>query len=175
MIHGLSDPYLPPASQLESSHPVAVGGPSARIAGVFLALNATILAVVSVWNILPLTAGLPTASIVPLVAPPIVLLLVDWMLAVPLLRGSVRYRVLIWIRAVLAVVIPTAVTCGTYVNLKNKSPEVAAQLMQAIDRAVAHRILFALTLFLLVTPRSSRARLVSGLVCFVAYEVFLFF
>jgi hypothetical protein len=124
---GSPDPYAPPASVESAASIVGGRGASARVAGSFLALNATVLACFSMRNISGRTLGLSMAPLVAAFGPSIVVLVVDWLLAVPLPRGSVRFRIVTWIRAALSIAFPVALAWSSYAVLKHNSPGLAEQ------------------------------------------------
>jgi hypothetical protein len=172
MTSAFPDPYLPPGSDLER-HVPAVGdkGASARLAGGFLALNAISWAGFSLRNMWPQATApsMPTVATVAMLVPTAFFLVTDGLLAVPLLRGSVRFRVLTWIRAALSIVFVLLAVSSSYHFLKERSPELAQERLRSLDRRLVSPSLFAATLLLLVTSRPRRWRLVTGLACIAVY------
>jgi hypothetical protein len=168
------DPYAPPASEVEGPAPAAASaGASLRVAGAFLALNATLLTALRLSRIWgqPVFQDQPAASLVFMLAPSMVTFVVDWLLAVPLLRGSARFRIVTWVRAALAVA-SSALTLLSYAALSKMSQPKADAVVANLGIQLFTGGLFAAALLLLVTRQPSRRRLIGGSVCIVGYALF---
>jgi hypothetical protein len=169
------DPYRPPGAQPAFGAQVSsTGQRSARLAGAFFTLNAILSAVILLvstrrrMNAFPL----PALNIVALVAPGIAAVVGDGLLAIPLLRGSVRFRVITWMRGVLSLVLPLAAYSMSAVARRHGLFAMGRVEMLIMGRLVVRGGLLAAGLLLLVTTRPSRPRMVAGAISLLGHLCF---
>jgi hypothetical protein len=167
MVPRVPDPYLPPAVDLNVVPPVPnEDGLAARVAGGFLLLRAVVSATTALWRIVEQKSwerpGIAWAAMsVPTVLP----LVVDGLLAAPLLRASVRFRVVTWVRALLAVMFPLAFAVGSVISPRLASRGPAGFYLQT----GLTTCFFAAGMILLVQRARLRWGLVAGIACLLLY------
>jgi hypothetical protein len=172
------DPYRPPIE--ENAGPPAPGtdegGVAARMAGAFLLLRALRLLNLGWFKVVDALDG-PGGPrvVVATVAAVTVSLVIDVLLAMPLLRGSVRYRVATWARAGLSVAFPLLQGA---VFLIFRSRQELAPATRVMRDSFAHNTLpaalFAAALILLVHRGRRTWRLAAGLLGVAAYVSVVF-
>src|SRR5687767_2337466 len=159
------DPYAPPGSNVDGALPPSTfPATSARIAGVFLAIDALVVSggrALRSWQ-RTTEQGVPDLAIAWSVAPLILVFLIDALLAVPLLLGSTRFRVVTWVRAGLGLAAGVGMTLTMYASMKTFAPERAQAVMDQLGEQIARGALFGVALLLLVTRRPSRWRMIVG-------------
>jgi hypothetical protein len=162
------DPYRPPAVDMNVVAPVPNnGGLATRVAGGFLILRAGVSATTTMWRIVEQNSReLPgTAWAAAMILPTVLPLVVDGLLAAPLLRASVRFRVVTWVRALLAVMFPLAFVVGSVIVPRLGSRGLTGFYVQAAFTAC----FFAAGMILLVQRAHRRWRLVAGIACLLLY------
>jgi hypothetical protein len=167
MLPPVPDPYLPPAVDLNVVPPVPnEGGLAARVAGGFLLLRAAVSATTTLWRIVEQNSReLPAAVWAAMIVPTVLPVVVDGLLAAPLLRASVRFRVVTWLRALLAVVFPLAFAVRSVI-----SPRLASRGLAGFHVQTAlTTCFFAAGMILLVQRARLRWRLVAGIACLLLY------
>jgi hypothetical protein len=171
------DPYAPPTTDVDTVAPPSTTPTiSARIAGAFLALDALVVSggrALGNWR-QTTEHELPWQSLVASVGPWVVVFVIDALLAIPLLLGSVRFRIVTWIRAGLGLLLSAAMTLLTYVSMKGFRPEKAQEVLSHLDELIARGALFGGALLLLVTTQPERSRTIVGVVCIVGYAWMMF-
>jgi hypothetical protein len=171
------DPYRPPAADptAEPATAPVEGGPALRLAGAFLILRSLRVASLAPEQIERLldrgsavVAGTVVAALIPLI--------VDVLLAAPLLRGSARWRVPTWVRAA-SVPAYIVLQAGMFLALRSH-PQLGAMaetLRDASRRGAIPAALFAAAVILLVHRGRRRWRLVAGLATMAAYWLWVLF
>jgi len=168
MLPPAPDPYRPPAADLDLPSPSASDGSlAARVAGGFLILRAVVSGTMSIWSLLQRPYSLPGAALAGALVPTAVMLIVDGLLAVPLLRGSVRFRVVTWVRTLLSVVSPLLLSLS-FLTVR-RSMTSSRMLMGFYVQSATTACLFAAGMILLVQRGQRRWRLVAGIACLVLY------
>jgi hypothetical protein len=171
------DPYRPPIE--ENAGPPAPGadqgGVAARVAGAFLLLRALRMLNLGWFSIVDALDGPGGPRVVgATVAAQTLSFVIDVLLAVPLLRGSVRYRVPTWARAGLAVTFPLLQGA---VSLIFRSHQELARATHRMWDSFAHNTLpaalFAAALILLVHRGRRPWRLAAGLVSVAGYVLWI--
>jgi hypothetical protein len=161
------DPYRPPAVDMNVVAPVPNnGGLATRVAGGFLILRAVVSATTTMWNIIEQNPReLPGAAWAAMTVPTVLPLVVDGLLAAPLLRASVRFRVVTWVRALLAVAFPLAFAVGSVISPRLASRGLAGFYVQTALTSC----FFAAGMILLVQRQRRRWQLVAGIACLLLY------
>jgi hypothetical protein len=160
------NPYAPPGSDVGDRRPAPIssGTLGLRIAGAFLAVHGIMRGIPAVFRFSPRATDLPPLLLLASFAPTVVMTLIDVALAVPLLRGSTRWRVAIWVRAIVAVVWSILLALSGYFAAKRFSPDRAEWMLKRLAWQLPLGVVFALVLFLLVTDRPRPWRIAGGLV-----------
>src|SRR5687767_5397783 len=119
------DPYAPPTSDVEGPPPAAISGTtSARIAGAFLAVDALVVSggrALRTWQRTS-EQEVPGVALLAAVGPWILVFLIDALLAVPLLLGSTRFRIVTWVRAGVGLLASVGMTLTMYASMKRFAP-----------------------------------------------------
>jgi hypothetical protein len=160
--------YAAPAVSLKVEGARGDGDPerrAARLAGAFLAFTALTGLVMNVLRIVRPSSlrasGLPLAAIIATLLPTFLLLVIDTLLAIPLLSGSRRFRGLTFVRAALFLV-------GPFV-LFLLLPKGMQRLAVAWPWMLARGSLFSLVFLLLLAGQPRRARLSAAIACMAIF------